>query len=158
VKIAVVGKYFDTGDFVLSDAYLSVIEALKYSSYSLGVKPELTWINSRDFEKDPKSVSLLSKFDGILVPGGFGSGGIEGKIAVIKYAREKKIPYFGICYGMQLMTVEYARNVAGMKGAHTTEIDAMTPFPVIDICPSRRRRCRARTTAAPCASVPTRAT
>jgi CTP synthase len=140
VKIAVVGKYFDTGDFVLSDAYLSVIEALKYSSYSLGVKPELTWINSRDFEKNPKSVSTLSKYDGILVPGGFGAGGIEGKIAVIKYAREKKIPYFGICYGMQLMTVEYARNVAGLKGAHTTEIDSVSPHPVIDILPEQKEK------------------
>ena len=133
VKIALIGKYFDSGDFVLSDSYLSVIEALKYSVYYAGKKPVLTWVNALEFEKNPKSVSKLKEFDGILVPGGFGSRGVEGKILAIKYARENKIPFFGICYGMQLAVVEYARHKAGLKGAHTPEVDKKTPYPVIDI-------------------------
>jgi len=113
VDIAVIGKYFDTGDFVLSDAYISIIEALKYSAYHLNKKPVLHWLNAGDFE-DKKNLSKLKKYDGVLVPGGFGERGIEGKLNVIKYAREKKIPYFGICYGMQLLVIEFARNVLKM--------------------------------------------
>ncbi len=137
VKIGIVGKYFDTGDFVLSDAYLSVIEAIKFSAYHLGVKPEIHWLNAKDYQKDPKKVAELSGYDGILVPGGFGESGIEGKIAAIRYAREQKIPYFGLCYGMQLLTIEYARNVAKLDGAHTTEIDPKTKHPVIAILPEQ---------------------
>jgi len=137
VKIGIVGKYFDTGDFVLSDAYISVIEALKFSSYAQDVKPELHWLNAKEYEKNPEAVKELAKYDGVLVPGGFGETGIEGKIAAIKFARENKIPYFGLCYGMQLMTVEYARNVAGLDGAHTTEIDPDTKHPVIMILPEQ---------------------
>ncbi len=137
VKIGIVGKYFDTGDFVLSDAYLSVIEAIKYSAYHLGARPEISWLNAKEYEKDPSKVKELKNFDGVLVPGGFGESGIEGKIAAIKFAREQKLPYFGLCYGMQLMTIEYARNVAGLKGAHTTEIDKKAPHPVIDILPEQ---------------------
>jgi len=102
VKIAVVGKYFGTGDYTLTDSYISVIEALKHASWYNNCKPVLDWIDSEDFETDPKSVKKLSAYDGILVPGGFGSRGIEGIISAITYAREKEIPYFGICYGMQL--------------------------------------------------------
>jgi CTP synthase len=137
VRIGIVGKYFDTGDFVLSDAYISVIEAIKYSAYTQGKKPVIDWLNAKDYEKDPAAVAELGNYDGILVPGGFGETGIEGKIAAIKFAREHKIPYFGLCYGMQLMTVEYARNVAGLSGAHTTEIDPKTPHPVIAILPEQ---------------------
>lgn len=137
VKIGIVGKYFDTGDFVLSDAYLSVIEAIKFSAFIQGVKPEIAWLNSKDYEKDPAKVKELKDYDGIIVPGGFGETGIEGKIHAIKYCRENKIPYFGLCYGMQLMTVEYARNVAGLAGAHTTEINPKTPHPVIAILPEQ---------------------
>ncbi len=137
VKIGIVGKYFDTGDFVLSDAYFSVIEAIKFSAYANGVKPEIHWLNAKKYEENPDSISELKDYDGIIVPGGFGETGIEGKIAAIKFARENKIPYFGLCYGMQLMTIEYARNVAGLKGAHTTEIDAGTPHPVIAILPEQ---------------------
>jgi CTP synthase len=136
VHIAIVGKYFDTGDFVLSDAYLSVIEAIKFSAAALKRRPRITWVNAKDFEKG-KSVETLRKYDGVLVPGGFGETGIEGKIKAIEFARKNKIPYFGLCYGMQLMTVEYARNVAGLKGAHTTEIDANTQYPVIAILPEQ---------------------
>jgi len=137
VKIGIVGKYFDTGDFVLSDAYLSVIEAIKFSAYHLGVKPEIGWLNAKSYQDKPDTVSELKKYDGIIVPGGFGETGIEGKIAAIRFAREHKIPYFGLCYGMQLMTIEYARNVAGLADAHTTEIDPKTAHPVIAILPEQ---------------------
>ena len=134
VRIAIVGKYFDTGDFVLSDAYLSVIEAIKFSAAKLGRHPKITWINSKDIERGGSSAAAtLSKYDGIIVPGGFGETGIEGKLRAIRYAREKKIPYFGLCYGMQLMVIEYARNVLKLKDAHTTEVRKNTPDPVVAV-------------------------
>lgn len=133
VNIAVVGKYFDTGDFVLSDAYLSVIEAIKFSAAKLGKRAKITWVNSKQFEKGTAKVSMLGKFDGVIVPGGFGETGIEGKLKAIQYAREHKIPYFGLCYGMQLMVIEYARNVAGIKDAQTTEIKKNAAEPVVDV-------------------------
>jgi len=139
VRIAVVGKYFDTGDFVLSDAYLSVIEAIKFSAAKLGVKSTLVWLNSKDFESGALKLNTLSKYDGVLVPGGFGETGIEGKIKVIRYVREHRIPYFGLCYGMQLAVVEYARHVLGLKEAHTTEINKGTAHPVIDIMPDQKK-------------------
>lgn len=139
IKIAIIGKYFDTGDFILSDAYISVIEALKISAYTLGRKPVLTWLNAKDFESNNEDVSMLKNYDGIIVPGGFGETGIEGKIKAIQFARENKIPYFGLCYGMQLAVVEYARNVAGLFGANTTEINKETPYPVIDIMPEQKK-------------------
>jgi CTP synthase len=140
VNIAVVGKYFDTGDFVLSDAYISVIEAIKHASYSLGRKPNISWLNAVDFEKGGTSLKKLSKFDGILVPGGFGERGIEGKLNVIKYARENNIPYFGICYGMQLLVIEFARNVLGLKDANTAEINPDAKDVVIDIMPDQKKK------------------
>lgn len=144
VRIAVVGKYFDTGDFVLSDAYVSVIEALKFSAYKEGRKPALVWLNAKLFEGDKKHADLMCKqhlrdVDGILVPGGFGETGIEGKIAVIGYARTNKIPYFGLCYGMQLLVIEYARNVVGLSGAHTTEINKKAPYKIIDIMEDQKK-------------------
>jgi CTP synthase len=137
VRIGIVGKYFDTGDFVLSDAYLSVIEAIKFSAYTQGKKPVIDWLNAKEYQDHPEKVFDLATYDGILVPGGFGETGIEGKISAIRFARENKIPYFGLCYGMQLMTVEYARNVAGLEGAHTTEINESTPYPIIAILPEQ---------------------
>jgi len=139
VKIGIVGKYFGTGDFVLSDAYISVIEAIKHAGYKVGVKTEMDWINSEIFEKDPEKIEELSQYDGILVPGGFGGRGIEGKIKAIKYCRENLIPYFGICYGMQLQVIEYARNVLGLGEAHTTEVNRDTLHPVIDIMPEQKK-------------------
>ena len=138
VSIALIGKYFDVGDFTLSDSYISVIEALKISAYTLGQKPELTWVSAGEFEKNPSMLKKLDNFDGIVVPGGFGERAVEGKIKAIKYIREKKIPYLGLCYGMQLAVVEYARNVAKLRGAHTTEVDSDTPNPVIDIIPEQK--------------------
>jgi CTP synthase len=137
VKIGIVGKYFDTGDFVLSDAYLSVIEAIKFSAAKLGVKAKIDWLNAKAYQNDPAKVSELSQYNGVIVPGGFGETGIEGKINAIKFCRENKVPYFGLCYGMQLMTVEYARNVVGLKDANTTEINPNTPHPVIAILPEQ---------------------
>ena len=141
VKIAVVGKYFDSGDFVLSDVYISVLEALKISAYSLGAKPGINYLNSKNFEglAGKKAVSELKKYDGVLVPGGFGSSGIEGKINAIEYCRVHKIPYFGLCYGMQLMVIEYARNVAKLKGAHTSEVNPDTHHPVIDFMTDQKK-------------------
>lgn len=135
VKIAVVGKYFGTGNYTLADSYISVIEAVKHAAWHNHAKPVMEWIDSEDFEKDPKKVSLLGTYDGILVPGGFGSRGVEGIIHTIRYAREKKIPYLGLCYGMQLACIEFVRNVLGRSAAHTMEIDAMTTEPVIHINP-----------------------
>jgi CTP synthase len=134
VKIGVVGKYFSTGDFVLTDSYLSVLEAIKHAAWAIHRKPEIVWLNSEDFEKHPASVATtLKKLDGVLIPGGFGTRGIEGKLKAIKYVREHKIPYLGLCYGMQLATVEVARNLLGWKDANTTEINPKTKHPVIHL-------------------------
>ncbi|MBU1031889.1 CTP synthase [Patescibacteria group bacterium] len=137
VKIAIVGKYFSTGDFTLADSYISVIEAVKHAAWIQRLKPEITWLDSG---KVLDGVEVLRKFQGIIVPGGFGSRDIEGKIATIKYARENKIPYFGLCYGMQLACVEYARNVLNLTNAHTTEIDPETKNPVIHIMPDQEKK------------------
>src|SRR3990170_3263770 len=130
-KIAMVGKYFTTGDFTLSDAYLSVIESIKHASPLFDFKPKMKWIDSADIEKE--GVGILANFDGIVVPGGYGSRAVEGIVAAIKFARENKIPYFGLCYGMQQAAVEFARNVLGYKDANTTEINPKTKHPIIDV-------------------------
>lgn len=140
VKIGIVGKYFGTGECVLSDAYISVIEAIKHASFANNRKPLIDWINSEKFEKDPKSIKELKEYDGIIVPGGFGSRGVEGKIKTIQYARGNKIPYLGLCYGMQLMILEYAQNVLGIKEANTTEIKIGSKAPVIDIMPDQKSK------------------
>jgi CTP synthase len=140
VKIAICGKYFDTGAFVLSDAYISVIEALKISAYHQKLKPVIDWVNVKEFEDSPKKLSSLKKYDGVLIPGGFGETGIEGKIKVIEYVRKNKIPYFGICYGMQLMVIEYARNVLGLKDAHTHEINPRAEHLIIDVMEDQKEK------------------
>jgi CTP synthase len=140
IKIAIVGKYFDTGNFVLADSYLSVIEAIKYSAFKEGLKPEITWINSKIFDKDQSQVKTLKNYDGVIVPGGFGESGIEGKLAAIKYARENKIPYLGLCYGMQLLVIEYARNVSKIPDAHTAEINPNAKNLIIDIMPDQKKK------------------
>ncbi len=138
VKIGVVGKYFGTGEYTLSDSYISVIEALKHASWANGAKPVLEWIDSEEFEKNPKKIKSLSEYDGILVPGGFGTRGIEGIIATIGYARENNIPYLGICYGMQLACIEFVRNVLNIPEAHTVEVDDATMHPVIHVNPNQQ--------------------
>ncbi|MDD5110747.1 MAG: CTP synthase [Patescibacteria group bacterium] len=133
VRIGMVGKYFATGAFILPDAYISVIEALRHAAGANRVKVEIDWINSDDYETHPAKVRELSSYHGLIVPGGFGSRGVEGKISAIRYAREHGLPYFGLCYGMQLATIEYARHVCKLAGANTTEIDPKTKYPVIHI-------------------------
>ena len=135
-KIAMVGKYFSTGDFTLSDAYLSVIESIKHAAPLFDFKPKMKWIDSADIEKE--GVGILANFDGIVVPGGYGSRAVEGIVTAIKFARENKIPYFGLCYGMQQAAVEFARSVLGYKDANTTEINADTKHPVIDVMTSQK--------------------
>jgi CTP synthase len=144
VRIGVVGKYFDSGEFMLADSYISVLEALKHAAYFWKREPIIEWIGSDDFEKNPALLKSLSKYDGIVIPGGFGSRGVEGKIAVIQYCREHKIPYFGLCYGMQLAVVEFARHVVGLKKANTTEIDPKAPSPVIDIMVGQKKNMAAK--------------
>ena len=116
-----------------------MIEAIKHSAYFHGRKPIIEWLNVEEFEK-AENLPKLSQYDGIIIPGGFGNRGVEGKIAAIKYCRENKIPFLGICYGMQLMVVEFARHIAGLKEAHTTEVNPKTPYKVIDILPEQKEK------------------
>jgi CTP synthase len=137
VKIGIVGKYFSSGSGVLTDSYISVIESIKHASWTQGFKPEVTWVDSGKVMED---ANILKDFDGIIVPGGFGSRDIDGKIAAIKYCRENKVPYLGLCYGMQMAVIEYSRNVLKLAGAHTTEIDLTTKHPVIHIMPDQEKK------------------
>jgi len=132
VHIALVGKYVE-----LKDAYLSVAESLRHGAIANNMDVEIKWLQAEDVNDDNVD-KLLNDVDGILVPGGFGDRGVDGKIAAIKYARENNIPFLGICFGMQLAVVEFARNVAGFKGAHSSEIDPETPYPVIDLMPEQK--------------------
>ncbi len=138
IKIAIVGKYIDIGDYSLADSYLSINQALIHAGAALNVGVDISWVDAKTFEDDESKVNDLKNFDGIIVPGGFGSSGVEGKIKAVKFAREKNKPYLGLCYGMQLAIVEYARNACGMKNANTTEVDAKTEYPVIDILASQK--------------------
>jgi CTP synthase len=142
IKVAVVGKYFGTGNYTLSDSYISVIEALKHAGAHEQVKLELEWVDSEQFENDPKRVSMLRGYGGVLVPGGFGTRGIEGIISAIRFAREHAIPYFGLCYGMQLATVEFARHVLRHADAHTVEVSPKTTHPIIHINPHQAKNVR----------------
>ncbi|ASK62060.1 CTP synthetase [Virgibacillus phasianinus] len=132
VTIGLVGKYVE-----LPDAYLSVVEALKHAGYPYDTDVAVHWINAEKLDKETIKHEL-SRVDGILVPGGFGDRGIEGKIEAIRYARENNIPFFGICLGMQLATVEFARNVLHLDGAHSAEIAPETPYPIIDLLPEQK--------------------
>ena len=131
VKIALVGKYVE-----LHDAYISVVESLKHAGYKNNSKITIDWIQSEDVTEENVN-DYLKDADGILVPGGFGDRGVEGKITAIKYARENKVPFFGICLGMQLAAVEFARNVCGLTGAHSSELDPNTPYPIINLLPDQ---------------------
>jgi len=127
VRIALVGKYVE-----LHDAYISVVESLKHAGYKHNSKVKIDWIQSEDITEENVH-EYLKDADGILVPGGFGDRGVEGKITTIKYARENNVPFFGICLGMQLAAVEFARNVCGLTGAHSSELDPNTPYPIINL-------------------------
>lgn len=132
VKIGIVGKYFEAGEFTLMDSYISVIEAVKHGSWINGVKPEIFWLSAEKYEKNCSELEQLKKFDGIIIPGGFGKRGIEGKIKVIEFCRKNKIPFLGLCLGMQLAVIEFARNVCGLKNANSSEF-ASTKMNVIDV-------------------------
>ncbi len=134
VKIGIVGKYFTSGDFSLMDSYISVIEAIKHASFKIGIKPEVTWIDASKLQDNP---GQLANFDGVIVPGGFGARDVEGKIAAVKYVRENRIPYLGLCYGLQLAVVEFSRNVLGLAGANTTENESEAKDPVVHIMPEQ---------------------
>ncbi len=132
VKVALVGKYVE-----LQDAYMSVREALKHAALANNVEVEIGWVHSADLEKE-RGWDIVQGADGIIVPGGFGSRGIEGKILAARYAREKKVPYLGLCLGMQLMCIEFARHVLNLEDANSTEFDRTTEAPVIDLMLDQR--------------------
>ncbi|MGN7285733.1 CTP synthase [Shouchella rhizosphaerae] len=132
VRIAIVGKYVE-----LQDAYLSVAEALRHAGYHVDADIDIDWVYAEQVN-DENVDELLNIADGILVPGGFGDRGIEGKITAIRYARENKVPFLGICLGMQLASVEFARTVLGLKGANSAEINPQTPYPIIDLLPEQK--------------------
>jgi len=132
VRIALVGKYVQ-----LQDAYLSVVEALKHAAVHHGCRVEIDWVDSESVS-EAEVAARLQRADGILIPGGFGGRGIEGKIRAAQIARERRVPYLGICLGMQIAVAEFARHVAGMEGANSTEFDPETPFPVIDLLPEQK--------------------
>ncbi|MCJ7691525.1 MAG: CTP synthase, partial [Clostridiaceae bacterium] len=121
----------------LHDAYISVVEALSHGGLYNGSNVEIKWVNSCDVTPENAN-EILGDADGILVPGGFGDRGIEGKIEATRYARENKVPFFGICLGMQCAVIEYARNVAGLKGANSSELEVETKYPVIDLMPDQK--------------------
>jgi CTP synthase len=133
VKIALVGKYIQ-----LEDAYLSVAESLRHAGWKHGARVEIDWVDSEQLTSLQDASDRLSDADGILIPGGFGGRGVEGKILAAQYAREERVPYLGICLGMQIAVAEFARNVADMEGANSTEFDPETPFPVIDLLPEQK--------------------
>lgn len=135
VRIGIVGKYFSSGDFSLGDSYISVIEAIKHAAAVNHSKVEIEWINAEDIDKE--GTKILHKLDGIIVPQGWGGRGAEGKIKTIRYCREKGVPYFGLCYGMQMAVIEFARGVAHLTDANSAEVDPKTANPVIHIMPGQ---------------------
>jgi len=140
VQIGIVGKYQKTGDYNLPDSYISVIQAIKHAAWHLGKKAKIVWINSEDIEEGIKLKDLFKDIKGIIVPGGFGDRGVEGMITAIKYAREKNIPYLGLCYGMQLATAEYCRHVLNQKDANSTEVNPQSKCPVIHLMPDQEKK------------------
>jgi len=138
LNIAIVGKYVDIGDYNLADSYISINQALEHAGAAHDVGIDITWIDSKSLEKGGRGVEKLGRYHGILIPGGFGGSGVEGKVKAIRYARERDIPFLGLCYGMQWAVVELARNVCGLREANSSEVDPETPYPVIDIIPSQK--------------------
>lgn len=138
VKIAIVGKYLETGDYSLTDSYVSIYQALIHAGAQQKIGIDVHWINAQRYEQHPEELAQLEQFDGVIIPGGFGSCGVEGKIATINYVRTHQIPFLGLCYGMQLAAIEYARAMCGLTDAHTTEVHPDTLYNVIDILPSQK--------------------
>ena len=142
VNIAITGKYFTSGSFSLEDSYVCVIEAIKHAGWAQNLKPVIKWFDVEKFENQKEREALeekLKTFDGIIVPQGWGSRGVEGKVEVVKFARENKIPYLGLCFGMQMAVIEYARNVAKLKDANSTEVNPKTPNPVVHVMPDQEK-------------------
>jgi CTP synthase len=134
VTVAMVGKYLDIGSYTLTDSYISINQALVHAGASLGCGIDIKWVDAKQLD-----LNVLKQCDGLLVPGGFGCSGVEGKIDAIRFARENNIPFLGLCYGMQLAVIEYARNVCGMKGANTIEVDSETKYSVVDILKAQKK-------------------
>ncbi|WP_313893337.1 CTP synthase [Psychrobacillus sp.] len=132
VRIGLVGKYVE-----LQDAYISVVEAMKHAGYKFDADVEVKWVNAEEVN-DANVAEILSDVDGIIVPGGFGDRGVEGKISATKFARENNVPFFGICLGMQLATVEFARSILELQGAHSSELNPKTAHPIIDLLPEQK--------------------
>ena len=137
VNVGIVGKYFASGDFSLGDSYISVIEAIKHAAAANHCKVKIDWLGAEDVEK--KGAKAFAGLDGIIVPQGWGGRGSEGKIKAIQYCREKGVPYFGLCYGMQMAVIEFARHVAKLKDANSAEVDPKTKNPVIHIMPGQEK-------------------
>jgi len=141
VKIAIVAKYYTSGGFSLEDSYVSVVEAVKHACWASRVQPKIIWFDSQKIERlNAKSLGeKFKKVDGLIIPQGWGSRGVEGKIRAIRYARENKLPYLGLCFGMQMAVIEFARNVLGFKNANSTEVNPKTKYPVIHIMPEQKK-------------------
>ncbi|MEK7577408.1 MAG: CTP synthase [Patescibacteria group bacterium] len=138
VEVAIVGKYFATGDYELRDSYAALMDALNHAGWAQGVQIKTRWVNSERIEKGETVEKLLDGVVGVIVPIGWGPRGVEGMIEAIRYAREKKLPYLGLCYGMQLAVVEYARNVLGLSKANSVEVDPTSADQVIHLIPSQK--------------------
>lgn len=144
LKVGIIGKYFATGEYELRDSYAALLDAINHTGVETNTEPEVVWVNSEALEKTDDPATMLADLDAIIVPIGWGERGVEGKITGIQYAREHKVPFLGLCYGMQLAVVEYARNVVGWKDAHTTEVNPKTKHPVIHIIPEQKRNLKDR--------------
>jgi CTP synthase len=138
VKIAIAGKYQTVGDYVLPDAYVCVLESLRHAAWSRGYSPEIIWIDTEELEKNQNLLKEIDKASGVIIPQGWGSRGVEGKIKVAQYSREKKIPYLGLCFGMQMAAIEFGRHVLGLEKANSQEVNPRTPHPVIHIMPHQK--------------------
>ena len=138
LKIGIIGKYFDIGEYKLPDSYVSVIEAVKHAVWHNNKTLSVEWVDSKLFEEEEQNLQILRKIDGVIVPGGFGKTGVEGKILATKYVRENNIPFLGLCLGLQLAVVEYARDVCGLEEANSAEFVSNTPHPVIDLLPEQK--------------------
>jgi len=141
INLAIAAKYFKSGDYDLSDSYISVVEAVKHASLELGLKTNLHWINTEGLEdkNDEEIKKLFVNIDGLIVPQGWGSRGVEGKIRAVQYAREKSLPYLGLCFGMQMAVIEFARNICGLKGANSQESDPKAPHLVVHVMPEQEK-------------------
>jgi len=138
IKIGIIGKYYKSGDFDLKDSYVSVIEAIKHASWAQDAEVELEWFVSGDLEENSEAIEKLSSMDGIIVPQGWGKRGVEGKIKAVEFARKNKIPYLGLCFGMQMAVIEFARNVVGLEDVSSEEVNKKAQNKVIHMMESQR--------------------